>query len=230
MCQAYLGSCSCHGFDCCSLKKKKEPLKNLLKSTLNLGTLNQNHWSFRKKKNLKCWNFRYPKSATNWHDWFLKNIFGWCFCKKETSLQNSAETTQLHTATAHHTATTPLNRKIPIVEIRNAKKLPRLSKKNTHILRVFFFIWFKCLKLDVFFFKVLPSLKLDGWNTSLSYWRGLFSGATLVSGRVHVLSKKRVFLISNLQLPTSSRTPQNTRTPPWPGTMSSTASMHRPAP
>ena len=29
-------------------------------------------------------------------------------------------------------------------------------------------------------------LKMDGWNTSLSYWGpGLFSGATLVSGRVY---------------------------------------------
>ena len=27
-------------------------------------------------------------------------------------------------------------------------------------------------------------LKMDGWNTSLSYWGGLFSGAMLVSGRV----------------------------------------------
>ena len=27
-------------------------------------------------------------------------------------------------------------------------------------------------------------LKMDGWNTSLSYWEALFSGAMLVSGRV----------------------------------------------
>ena len=29
-------------------------------------------------------------------------------------------------------------------------------------------------------------LKMDGWNTILSYWGGLFSGATLVSGRVSI--------------------------------------------
>ena len=28
-------------------------------------------------------------------------------------------------------------------------------------------------------------LKIDGWNTILSYWGGLFSGTTLVSGRVY---------------------------------------------
>ena len=27
-------------------------------------------------------------------------------------------------------------------------------------------------------------LKMDGWNTILSYWGGLFSGAMLVSGRI----------------------------------------------
>ena len=32
-------------------------------------------------------------------------------------------------------------------------------------------------------------LKMDGWNTILSFWDGLFSGAMLVSGRVGDLWK-----------------------------------------
>ena len=60
----------------------------------------------------------------------------------------------------------------------------------------------KFMKVTSIFFLNLPSLKLtfsplkmDGWNTILSYWGGLFSGALAVSFRVPgtcwmVLSKK----------------------------------------
>ena len=36
-------------------------------------------------------------------------------------------------------------------------------------------------------------LKMDGWNTILSYWDGPFSGAMLVSGRVCFVDMNPVF-------------------------------------
>ena len=41
-------------------------------------------------------------------------------------------------------------------------------------------------------------LKMDGWNTMVSYWDGLFSGAMLVSGRVYPNFTSKVFLSKNL--------------------------------
>ena len=35
-------------------------------------------------------------------------------------------------------------------------------------------------------------LKMDGWNTIVSFWDGLFSGATLVSGRVFIIIHSRM--------------------------------------
>ena len=37
-------------------------------------------------------------------------------------------------------------------------------------------------------------LKMDGWNTILSYWNGLFSGVMLVSGRVFDFTVDPCFL------------------------------------
>ena len=55
-----------------------------------------------------------------------------------------------------------------------------------------------------FLFKIFPSLeltaslplKMDGWNTIVSFWGGLFSGAMLVSGRVVV--KTWMFLFKEI--------------------------------
>ena len=43
-------------------------------------------------------------------------------------------------------------------------------------------------------------LKMDCWNTIVSFWDGLFSGATLVSGRVFIIIHSRMEYSYNVSI------------------------------